>query len=307
MPLQVSKSTLDLQFINNDQSAVYTKKGITYYVNANSGVDTRSGKSWRKAFLTMSKAFSVIASGDTICFVGKIREQLVTPVQVFDVTVIGSGNRLGHADSTPSGGQLAANTWSPPASGAVVGKATVRVLQQGWKFNNILFTMESATVAGVEIVRDAAAGDSERDASHTVVSGCRFAGAGIGVRCGVAALFTEIPNDVEVVGSLFMDTTTAISGAIQGADWLVHQNYFRRNTNHIVAQFAGAHIVENIFSDHTTQSIDLNGGTGKNIITKNYLSGTFSEAGGYRKANANDEWAGNFNTLAGGITVADPA
>ena len=40
---------------------------------------------------------------------------------------------------------------------------------------------------------------------------------------------------------------------------------------------------------------------------KNYLSGTFSSAGGYTVANANDEWAGNFNTLAGGITVADPA
>src|SRR4051812_35457516 len=77
-------------------------RGTTYYVDTNSGVDTNNGKSWSSAFLTMAKAFSVLVSGDRIVFVGNVREQLTTPVQVFDVQIIGAGNRPRHADSTPA-------------------------------------------------------------------------------------------------------------------------------------------------------------------------------------------------------------
>jgi hypothetical protein len=59
--------------------------------------------------------------------------------------------------------------------------------------------------------------------------------------------------------------------------------------------------------------IDLDGGTGGlNVISKNVLGGTYSETGGYRKANANDIWFGNFTSVTSGtdlasINVADPA
>jgi hypothetical protein len=84
--------------------------GRTWFVNANStipaagwspGSDGNSGTSPTAPFLTMDKAFDSLASGDVINFTGKITEQLVTPVQIFDVWINGCGNRPRHADSTP--------------------------------------------------------------------------------------------------------------------------------------------------------------------------------------------------------------
>lgn len=288
--------------------------GRTWFVNASStipasgwspGSDGFSGTSPTSPFLTMTKAFAVVSDGDVINFTGKITEQLVTPVQVFDVWINGCGNRLRHADSTPAGGQYAAAQWAPPTSGAVSGQATVRVLQQGWRFTNILFTMESATAAGIELVRNAAAGDAERDASHASILGCRFAGAGVGVRSGVAATFTEIPNDVEVGYCLFSDTTTAISDAIGTNAWYIHDNVFYRNTNAITMMATNHTIKGNVIGSFTTNGIVLTGGTGLNQITWNTLSGTYSNVGGYTAANANDNWYGNAASV--GFTANDPA
>jgi hypothetical protein len=255
----------------------------------------------------MARAFASVQSGDIIYFVGKVTEQLVTPVQVFDVTVVGCGNRPRHADATPDGGNHAASQWGAPASGGVAAQATVRVLQQGWRFVNILFTMIDANAAGIELVRNAAAGDDERDASHAHIIGCKFVGAGVGIRSGVAGTFTELVNHVVVEGNVFIDNTHAMRDAIGTSRWSIRHNEFQANTNHIVMKLGASFIYENIFGAFTTDAVELPGGAGSNIITKNYLSGTYSSAGGYTVSNANDEWAGNFNTLAGGITVADPA
>src|SRR3990167_4558045 len=147
-----------------DVSKIFSTKtkGRAWFVDPASGGNS-TGKSPKNAYLTMQQAFNSAASGDIIYFIGDVREQLVTPVQVFDVTVVGCCNRPRHADSSPVGGNLGAATWRAPASGAVSGQADVRVLQQGWKFTNILFAMESSTAAGIELVRDAGAGDAERD------------------------------------------------------------------------------------------------------------------------------------------------
>jgi hypothetical protein len=286
-----------------DGHLVNHRKGPDWYVDA-SRTASGDGTEWGQAFKTMAEAFNRLIGGETIRFAGTIREQLVTPVQVFDVRIIGAGNRPRHADSTPSGGNLYASSWRPPASGAVSGKATVRVLQQGWSFENILFTMESATAAGVEVVRDAGAGNAERDGSHCSVLGCRFAGAGIGVRSGVAGLFTEIAFNVLVEGNTFHDNTKAISG-INGNAWQIVDNIFRGNTNHIVAAFQNTQIIGNIMGSFTTGSIDLTGGGGLNQVSLNVLSGTYADGAAYRKSNANDNWNGNFAST--GVTAAVPA
>ncbi len=282
-------------------------KGRAWFVDTAYG-GNGDGKSPKTAFSTMARAFSAIASGDVIYFVGKVQEQLVTPAQVFDVTIVGAGNRPRHADSSPTNGNLAASQWGAPASGGVTGQATVRVLQQGWRFVNILFTANDSTAACIELVRNAALGDLERDASHAEVIGCRFAGAGIGIGIG-AASFTELVFNVNVRESTFSGLTTGIGGVGQLNEAQILDNRFIQNTNHIKVSAEGSVISGNILAGFTTKGIDLSGGIGTdaNIVTKNYLSGTYSSVGGYTVHNAADEWAGNFNTLAGGITVADPA
>jgi len=285
--------------------------GNTWFVNGYSGNDAFNGKSPQTPFLTMARAFEVIQSGDVINLTGKVTEQLVTPVQIFDVWVNGMGNRPRHADSTPAGGNLATAQWAPPASGATAATATVRVLQQGWRFTNILFTSADANSGCIELVRNAASGDDERDASHTSIIGNRFAGTGIGIKLG-ATSFTENVFNVLIEGNTFNNMskgiycTSCIANGIQ-----ITGNTFFSNTVNITAKLQNSFITNNFIGPFTASGnsggIDLTGGTAGNVVTLNYLSGTYSNAGGYVAAGAGDEWAGNMNVITGGWTAADPA
>lgn len=283
-------------------------KGRAWFVDPSYG-GNGNGKSPSQAFATMDQAFDSVASGDIIYFVGKIVEQLVTPVQIFDVTVVGCGNRPRHADSTPSGGQYAAAQWAPPASGGTAAQATVRVLQQGWTFANILFTSIDANAGCIELVRNAASGNDERDASHATIVDCRFSGTGIGVKLGASG-YTENVFNALIQGNTFNNMTKGISAAL-GNGIQIRDNVFFGNTAHITAALQNSFIVGNYIGQFTASGnsggIDLNGGAGTNVVTKNYLSGTYSIAGGYRVGGAGDEWAGNNNSLSGGTTAADPA
>jgi hypothetical protein len=303
---------------------ITTPFGRTWFVNANNtvpnagwgpGSDGNSGTSPTTPFQTMERAFESVGSGDVINFVGKLDEQLVTPEQVFDVWINGCGTQPRHADSTPDGGQYGAAQWG--AASGTVGVATLRVLQQGWRFTNFLFTARDATAACVELVRNAAAGDDERDASHASFYGVRFSGAGIGIKSGVAALFTEIVANVKVIGCQFDNMTEAIQGAIEVNQWEIAHNFFGPNTSQIDLPARNCYIHDNLIGPFTAAGnsggIDLAGGTGLNFVVKNVLSGTYSSAGGYTVANANDTWLGNIANGLGGadqlglFTTSDPA
>lgn len=284
-------------------------KGRAWFVDASSGVNG-DGKSPATAFSTMQRAFNALASGDVIYFVGKVVEQLVTPVQIFDVTVVGCGNRPRHADSAPTGGNWAASQWAPPAS-PVAAQATVRVLQQGWRFVNILFTAADANAGCIELVRNAASGNDERDASHAEILGCRFSGTGIGVKIG-ATSFTENVFNALIEGNTFNNMSQAIfATSCQPNGIQIRGNTMFANTKHITAKLQASFIVNNYIGQFTAAAssggIDLTGGIATNVVTLNYLSGTYSNAGGYVAAGAGDEWAGNMNVVAGGWTAADPA
>ncbi len=282
------------------------KKGRAWFVDASYG-GSGNGRSPSQAFSTMQEAFNAIASGDIIYAIGNITEQLVTPVQIFDVTVVGAGNRPRNADATPAGGNWAAVTWKAP-SGGIAAQATVRVLQQGWRFVNLLFNMFDVNSAGIEIVRDAGAGDAERDASHCEVLGCIFAGAGIGVRL-TAAGFTENPYNVRIAGNKFTANTYGIlASSAQPNSCDIDGNWFQGCTNAITAKLQASVIRRNVVQGFTASSnsggIDVRAGGGNNFITGNYLGGTYTNAGGYN-GESGDEWQGNFGS--GGVTTIDPA
>lgn len=289
------------------------RKGADWYVDA-SRSGTSSGESFDNAFLTMAEAFAKVGSGDSIYFTGKVNEQLVTPVNVFDVRVIGMGNRPRHADSSPAGGDTHAAQWA--AGGLTAATANVRVLQQGWRFENILFSMVDADAAAIELVRNSGSGDAERDASHAAIVGCRFAGAGKGIRSG-ATSFVEVVNHVLVEDCRFDTNTYGIHGTIVSNYWTIRNNEFRNCTNNITADFGYGFIYDNIFGAFTdggtTGGIDLSGSSaGLNVITKNFLSGVFSNAGGYVQSDANDIWVGNYVTVEAtdapvGFTIGNPS
>lgn len=265
------------------------------------GNDGNSGGDPDSALLTMARAFALVKSGGVIHVTGNIREQISSPAGIFDVTVIGEGTVPRNADAHTGNNGYFTATWKPPAS-PVAATPLLTVQQQGWRFVNILFNPPS-DAAALNYIRNAASGDSERDASHSEVFGCRFAGGSAGIQIsGTENLF-----DIWIVNNIFNDSTYGIySAGSYSHRFLIRGNQFDLNTNHISAGLTDSHIWDNIFGQFTTLSLSLAGGGGHNIITKNYLYGTYA-APQYAVAAATDEWAGNFNTLTGGITVDDPA
>lgn len=283
-------------------------KGRAWFVDPSAGT-SGNGRSPGQAFSTMAAAFAVLKSGDIIYMIGKVTEQLVTPVNVFDVTVVGCGNRPRHADASPAGGAYSAAQWAP-ASGGTAAQATVRVLQQGWRFVNILFTAIDANAAMIELVRDAGAGDLERDASHASILGCRFAGAGVGVRM-TATGFAENPFNILIQGNTFNGCTIGISAVVAQPNMVqILDNFFPSNTSAIVAKLQASTIKGNTIGIFTAAGnsggIDVRSGGANNFITGNWLGGAYSKAGGYN-TEANDSWWGNFADVAGGVTQSDPA
>jgi hypothetical protein len=280
-------------------------KGRAWFVDA-TGASSGNGKSPKTPFPTMAAAFAQVASGDIIYFVGKVTEQLTTPVQVFDVTIVGCGNRPRHADAAPTGSAYATATWAAPAT-PVATVPLVTVLQQGWRFVNILFA-GSAGCPSINFVRNAAAGDLERDSSHGEVIGCRFAGVAstdTGIKFG-AASYTEIVNNVLIKGCDFQGCAKAIGEQSAGLQYRcqVVGNTFISNTNDIVVGGYFLHVVGNIMSLAPTGSLVLSGGTGSSQVHGNYLPGTYANGALYAPGTG-DNWNGNYAST--GVTAAVPA
>lgn len=287
-------------------SSFPVKIGTTYFVDAVDGSNTNDGKSWDRPFLTMTKAFSVIGSGDTIAFVGKIREQLDTPVQVFDVTIIGAGNRPRHADAAPvpTGGQSAA-TWTTPASGATTAPL-VRVLQQGWKFINIVFAGPSDDSC-VNLFRNGGAGDLERDASHAEFHWCRFASGKDGIESdgGVYNIGIYDCSFHDLTGHALKHTSGA--GIANPYRWQIKRNRFQECANWMGAWNTHAwEITDNVIGEITTDLIDLSGGEGHNVILRNAFdiaAADFDPTGGVT-GHSTDVWS---NYLTDAIETGLPA
>lgn len=281
------------------------RPGKSWFVDALGGLDSNDGKSWDRAFLTMAAAFAQVESGDTIYFTGKVREQLTTPVQVFDVTIIGAGNRPRHADAepTPIGGSSGA-TWTTPASGST-DDPLLTVLQQGWRIENFVMAGH-ATDACVYLSRDAGAGDAERDASHFEAVNIRFASGQDGIE-GVG-----MPYNVGIYGCTFHDLTGHCikqSGVAVAAPyrWQIVGNRFAGCANWIGAITAHQfEIRDNVVVEITTPGIDTSGGAGHNVIVDNMfdiLAASFDPVGGFT-GHASDVWS---NTLLDAVETGVPA
>lgn len=274
--LHVFKVTDELLTVDNSRVGVSSSYGKTYYVKASAthpGVDTHTGRSWSKAFLTMAKAFSVVAPGDTIVFSGKIKEQLETPALISDVTVIGAGNRPRHADSHPPGTDVSAATWAAPDS-PVAATPLVRVNAQGWRFSNILFagpTGVSVLNASIELFRDGGADPVEKDASHATIDNCRFASGYVHIHDTGGCYGVKVANNRFVSHVLWAILGVGNIGVGQG-NWEIVGNDFDSNAvataNHVkIAGFA-CQIYNNSFDDggapDTTVVLNTNNGGGAN-------------------------------------------
>lgn len=279
-------------------------RGTRWYVDTNSGSDSHTGKSWNQAFLTMQEAFDHLVSGDSIFFVGNVREQLTTPVQIFDVTICGFGNRPRHADATPAGGQLAAATWKNPASPSTT-TPHLKILQQGWRLVNILFAGPSAA-ACVQLFRDGGAGNAERDASHAEFHGCRFASGQDGIEQSGGCY------NVGIYDCSFHDLTgyalkhTAGAGIAAPYRWQIKRNRFGGNANLMGAWAARQfEFHDNVVGETTTNVIDFNTGSHNSVLRNSFdIAAADFDPTGKVRGSSTDTWS---NYLIDGIESGLPA
>jgi hypothetical protein len=275
--------------------------GRAWYVDAKVGADGNSGKRRDRPFLTMSKALSVIDSGDMIFFRGKVREQLTAPDGVFDVTIIGASNRPRHADDhTESGGARgsSAATWVLPAS-PVAATPLLTIRNQGWRLVNFLMGATTSQVC-VDLVTNSESGDDEYSSGHFSCYGMRFDGAGTGIRDNGPGGF------VGIYDSFFRGQTTGI-GQVAGAGpgtrswWEIKGNRFSDNTNGIAAILIRSVIRGNMFLPTHTIEINLPTGSSSNIVTENVFTGDYDA----NVAGTGDVWFNNYALDAASGEVDD--
>lgn len=278
-------------------------KGKIWYVDPNRS-SSGNGKSWANAFTTMEEAFAAIASGDRVFFVGKLKEQLITPVQVFDVSIIGAGNRPRHADSTPDGGQDAAATWAAPAV-PTAATPLVKVLQQGWRFANMVMAgpADASCILGF---RNGGADDAERDASHLECLGVRFASGQNGFEQS-GGLY-----NVGIFDCTFHDLTgyaikhTAGAGIAAPFRWQILRNRFGSCAN-LMGVWA-AHqfqFCDNDIKEITTNYLDFRTGSANTVLRNSFdVAAADFDPTGKVGGSATDNWS---NYLLDAIETGIPA
>jgi len=280
--------------------------GNVHYVDTFNGTDTNTGKNWDKSVATMATAIAHADPYDTIVLKGDVREELTASHELFDITIIGAGTRPRHANS----GYEGASVWRPPAS-PTTATPLLKVRAQGWRFRNILFDCP-VDAAGVYLERNAVDGvaNGEYDASHAEFLGCRFESGLVGIQNAGGAGFVNVEDcrfyRLSGAGAAGIKCTS--TAAAIPLNWQVRNNHFAHNASHILSSMSYSEIIDNIFGRFTaTLAVDLYNqpsvGQGEyNIITSNYLSGSYGAAA--YPAGSNNEWAGNQNVA--GITTADP-
>src|SRR3990167_197139 len=290
--------------------------GNSYYVDGSNTTglasDEASGRSWDQPFLTMARAFEVVTDFDTIYVMGVIKEQLISPVGVFDVTIIGAGNRPRQATSggVATGGGA---TWLAPASPTAT-TALLKLIEQGWSVYNIQFVPHTSSSC-ITIERAEASGSiAEIDGSHATIVGNRFVGGttanGIlflngGYNCviegnefetltGTAILSSgtsvSIPRNNRITNNRFSGCTNAI--AISSTDGLITDNIFRQAADD---------------ANNKINLVSVSGQGATNMVLNNYLSDVAANvtiAKGY-KPGTTDVWR-NFGTDAADAIIAVP-
>jgi hypothetical protein len=289
-------------------------RGDQWFVDTQHGANTNSGESWAAALSTMNEALSRAQTNDVVYFVGDVREEVTGSNLKFDITIVGCGGKH-HADqpdstyNTNRGYPVGSSVWRPPAA-PTTATPLLALRGRGWKFVNILFDCP-VDAAAVRLERNALSGLSEYDPSHAQFIKCDFRAGLYGIHDD-GGCFNVLVDDCDFYalsesgGAGIITTSTSVAVPLR---WTVQNSRFIDNVNHIKVSASRWTVKNNSFMKHTTDAINLKAVSSQgeyNWVVNNALSGTYSISGGYTPG-SNDEWAGNWNVLSGGVTAADPA
>jgi len=273
------------------------------FVDTVNGNDLNSGSGWENALATMGEALDRVETLGTIKVIGDVREELVGSNLVFDVTIIGCGTKPHHPDVPAAGYHPGAACWRPPAS-PTAATPLIEVRGRGWRFVNLLFDAP-VDAAAVKLVSNALSGDDEYSAGHASFIGCRFDAGAIGIEDSGGAGFVEVIGcDFRgLTDAAIKNTSTAVAMPLR---WMIRDNTFMDNANHVLMSLSRAVIRENVFGKFTTEALNtiyVSAQGEYNVVGPfNVFSGDVDTAEGYT-GDSTDTWAGNFAMTVTGSAV----
>lgn len=281
-----------------------------WFVDPQHGSNQADGRDPRSPLSTIAGALAKCVSGDTIYFVGNVREEVVGSNLLEDISIIGMSNRPRHADHARDGIGNGAQgaSWRQAAShGATTPLLEIR--GQGWHLENFLMVPPS-DAAAVKLKRNALSDVSEYDASHFSAKGVRFVGGQSGIEDSGGhfnVLIEDCIFQANTDGIKTLDTAVAVP-----LQWEIRGCHFSQNTHHIRVSAAYWNIHHNAFGKFTTTGLNLTFIAGNdaaelaNLIWNNLLSGSYSSPSYVEGGGNTDEWGGNYNVISGGVTAAQP-
>lgn len=265
--------------------------GNVYYVNGFDGLDSNDGFSPDKAFLTMAKAFTLVASNDVIYLTGRITENLVAPLGVYDVKIIGCSDVP--RQSTNNGAQAGYSAyWKYATANVATATANLELIEQGWSVYNVVFE-PTATGAGILLTR--AEDAVHPDPSHAAIVNCRFVGGAYGVKCVDGSFNLRIEDNVFQTQTTNAIAVVAGVGIANPAQWHILNNQFRDFTAGVLIPGAQGMIIKgNFFTDGGTPTstvvLSLTGGDNNFVVDNYFQTATANFNSPDIVGNATDVW-----------------
>lgn len=269
--------------------------GLELYVDSVHGSNNNSGLAWDQAKATLAAAIGVLEDAETlgnqstIFAVGDFREQIVAPLSLYGVRIVGVAVGNNRHDN--------GLRWRDPAS-PVAGKALIEILEQGWEFQKVLF-VANATGSAIKAHRNEDA--TYPDSSHFIVDDCKFAGGlngiedvggnhhyrirrseftdltGTGILCASTGIAIPLRNLIEEC--LFVGNAHDIRSSLSRS--VIRRNHFLTpgtsntiiNTKYNSGQGAENHVVLNVFNNTEAQIAPATGYTGcADDVRANYVN-----------------------------------
>jgi len=266
----------------------------------------------RGSFTTFADLAPNLRSRDLIYLSGVLKEQAVTPQDVFDVTILGAANRPRQATDggVPTGGGA---SWLAPASPAAT-TPLLKIREQGWSVINIQFA-PVASSACIRLSRAETAADM--DGSHASIIGCYFVGGGalgIGIE-DVGGCGHVLVEDCEFESLLDSGLKGISTGIAVPLNWTIRNNKFKTNLNDIKMSLSYGQILGNRFCTAgagavnkviSTTAVAVQGGN--NQVLLNFFNNSEAQiapASGYTGA-ATDLWQNYVNDQAA-LAFGQPA
>lgn len=281
--------------------------GKAWFVDSVNGEDSHSfGKTWNKAFKTITEAVDHMEAGDTLYMKGSFNESVSCDLEGVRFVGVGTGPYQA--------------TWTAPT---VVGSYCLKMAAAAQRVENIRFRPVAYTTSGIP------SGIQLSGAAYGQIVGCRF----MGKTGSYKAIYSPVcdSDNVLIEGNEFIYMNTATHGAaifgveaggLSYSGWQIRRNIFNSCVTAIDINGRVCVLEENIImiggisaaaavGAVCTMGIDLSGtSSGGNMVTRNTLGGAYTTAL-YVPGAANDCWFGNYvpitsTTAPYGLSVANP-